>query len=393
MLLEDPEQRCVAHSSHDEGVDWLRRESILGRRTSPALVAWYRGFGISEAKEPIAVPGWPEQGILPRTCAPVRYRDRLLGYIWVIDTTGAICASHKEDLAKAAEHAGILLYEDELAQRLASQTLAHLLSSSEELRLSAAQQVSEQGLLAEGNDCAVVVLEVRSSQHDQPFCQRAAEEALIDLAWEASPRSILRLSCRDHVVLLVCCPDSSDEPAVKLASAGRSAVLRRLGSPCADAQVVAGIGEVGPLKLAHASYRHALQAIRVATAVGGLGDVVRWADLGVFRALAELSITTDLLSLVDPRLRSLLCCRDPSLVETVETYLDLAGDAQAAARALHLHRGTLYYRLSKAERLAGVDLGNGLDRLSLHLGLKLARLAGLLANPGAKTAGRPRHAA
>ena len=80
---------------------------------------------------------------------------------------------------------------------------------------------------------------------------------------------------------------------------------------------------------------------------------------------------------------ALLKSGDQAVVSTLETYLDLAGDAKATAEYLHLHRGTLYYRLDKAQRLAGIDVHNGYDRLAVHLGLKLARLAG--AAPGGQT--------
>lgn len=65
---------------------------------------------------------------------------------------------------------------------------------------------------------------------------------------------------------------------------------------------------------------------------------------------------------------------DQTLARTLETYLDLAGNAQATAKALRLHRATLYYRLQRIEELARADLKDGNDRLMLHLGLKLARL-------------------
>ena len=74
---------------------------------------------------------------------------------------------------------------------------------------------------------------------------------------------------------------------------------------------------------------------------------------------------------------------------TLETYLDLAGDAKASAERLSLHRGTLYYRLQKAERIAGVDMRSGGDRLALHLGFKLARLLGLYPKEVHQTAGGP----
>ena len=58
---------------------------------------------------------------------------------------------------------------------------------------------------------------------------------------------------------------------------------------------------------------------------------------------------------------------------TLETFLDLAGDVQAVAQRLNLHRSSLYYRLDRIARLAGVDLADGLVRLELHLALKARR--------------------
>jgi hypothetical protein len=48
-----------------------------------------------------------------------------------------------------------------------------------------------------------------------------------------------------------------------------------------------------------------------------------------------------------------------------------------AADALGIHRATFYYRLHRIERITGLNLQSGDDRLALHLGLKLARLAGV----------------
>jgi sugar diacid utilization regulator len=77
---------------------------------------------------------------------------------------------------------------------------------------------------------------------------------------------------------------------------------------------------------------------------------------------------------------------DDPVLATLETYLDLAGDAKASAQRLKLHRGTLYYRLQKAEQIAGVSLRSGDDRLALHLGFKLARLIGLYPKQAGETA-------
>ena len=68
--------------------------------------------------------------------------------------------------------------------------------------------------------------------------------------------------------------------------------------------------------------------------------------------------------------------RVESLVATLETYLDAAGDAAAVAETMSIHRTTLYYRLGRIQKITGADLSDGEQRLALHAGLKLVRLAG-----------------
>jgi DNA-binding PucR family transcriptional regulator len=64
----------------------------------------------------------------------------------------------------------------------------------------------------------------------------------------------------------------------------------------------------------------------------------------------------------------------PMLLATLEAFLDLAGDVQAVAKRLNLHRSSLYYRLDRIAKLADVDLADGLVRLDLHLALKARRV-------------------
>jgi DNA-binding PucR family transcriptional regulator len=73
--------------------------------------------------------------------------------------------------------------------------------------------------------------------------------------------------------------------------------------------------------------------------------------------------------------------RDLELLITVECFLDLAGDVKRTSERLMLHRTSVYNRLKRIEAVAGIDLTNGLHRLDLHLGLKTARLAGLITEP------------
>jgi DNA-binding PucR family transcriptional regulator len=110
--------------------------------------------------------------------------------------------------------------------------------------------------------------------------------------------------------------------------------------------------------------------------------------LGAFRALA--SIPTDQAGrlALDPVIRSIVDARDPSLLPTLEAYLDSGCDVKGTSAFLKVHRGTVYYRLHKVETVSGLNLRDGLDRLALHLSIKLARLAGVIPYRGAGQAAR-----
>jgi sugar diacid utilization regulator len=136
---------------------------------------------------------------------------------------------------------------------------------------------------------------------------------------------------------------------------------------------------VSGLDAAHLSHTLAEDSLRVAEAVPGFGQVVCYDELGIYGLLVHLPLDSLPPDAVPAGLRHLLG-NDTSgqLVDTLEIYLDEAGDARASAARLNLHRTSLYYRLSRIEQVTGMSLGNGGDRLSLHLGLKLARLLRLL---------------
>jgi sugar diacid utilization regulator len=133
-----------------------------------------------------------------------------------------------------------------------------------------------------------------------------------------------------------------------------------------------GIGSTQPLAAAPRSYRQARDAVAVAQRGPSFGRVAAWDELGVYRTLARFPDDLDDDAL-HPGLVELLRDHD-QLVETLEAYLDRAGDAKATADALNLHRATLYYRLQRIEEITGARLKVGEDRLALHLGLRLARL-------------------
>jgi len=377
VVLEDHEQRMVVYSAQDGPIDQVRRDSILMRETRPEVRHWFRQFGIMQASAPLRIPSHPELGILGRLCVPVRFRGRLLGFLFLIDDVRRLNGPDIELVERVSRHAGLLLYEEELGRRLSASVLSHLLTPDPEMRQAAARQLAEQGLAAAEAPHAVVVVRLAAAAGPGPG--EAIGEAILELLRRRAQPGVLQMARPDHGVLLVPVASADDDRQAQASAREASAALARglRGRPCGEARVITGIGDPQPqLADAHHSYREALLAARVAASVPGVGDLARWRDLGAFRVLVQVPPGDDLRSsCVDPRLLRLIG-GEGDLAGTVETYLDLGCDAKRTAERLRLHRGTLYYRLAKAARLTGADLHDGNDRLALHLGFKLARLNG-----------------
>lgn len=384
-VLEDHDQRMIVYSSHRAPIDDVRRESILRRDTSREVKEWFRQFGIVRASAPVRIPSHPKMGIMGRLCAPVRFRGRLLGFLFLIDDEGRFGETEVAAVAQAQRHAALLLYEEELAQRLGASVLSHLLSPSPELRQAAARQLVEEGLVAEAPHAVVCVRTASGAVTD---FQEPISEALGELARRRQPSRLLQAARRNHGVLLVPLVKGDDRLVLTVAEEARELVTARLqaaaGVPSEPAvRVIAGIGDPhSHLTAAAVSYRQAMLAARVAATVPSIGDLPQWRDLGAFRALALLPPGEVAESCLDPRLVMLLR-EDEGLLHTLETYLDLGGDVKRTSERLHLHRATLYYRLGKIQRLTGADLNDGNVRLALHLGFKLARLTGRYPSAGA----------
>jgi hypothetical protein len=380
----------------------------LRREASREVRDWFQQFGIFRANAPLRIPSHPELGILGRLCAPVRFRGRLMGYLFLIDDDQRLVAPDVGVVEQAEAHAGALLYEEELAQRLSASILSNLLGPSADLRENAAQQLLEQGLVAADAPHAVVYL--RPVDLSAPSLPELIGEILWELGRRRNHGGLLRVARQDHGVLLVRVGTLEDDRAARLiADEARDMLTQRLAGlavggravtgdinsekhrkagggsvPPGKYRVIAGVGDPQRhLTSAVASYRQALLAARVSASVPGVGDVASWNSLGAFRALVQLPPGERCDSCLDPRLDKLLAA-DGDLAQTVETYLDLGGDAGRTAEQLNVHRATLYYRLNKAQQLTGANLRDGNDRLALHLSFKLARL--IERYPGDKSA-------
>jgi DNA-binding PucR family transcriptional regulator len=244
-------------------------------------------------------------------------------------------------------------------------------------RTEAARQLQDEGALRPGDQVAAVVLvPVDLATGADP--DRVVSHALRAVGKAVPANKALALHQSGHGVLLLPVSEGDrrtlDARISAIGAAARSATAHV--SPSVG--MIVGVGDARPSPQdAAGSYREARLAARTRIVLRGGHGIVHWSRLGVYQLVAELVDSSTPPRVVHAGLRALI--GDPDMVpllETLETYLDFAGNAQLAAERLNLHRGSLYYRLQRVEQLAGTNLKDGTERLSLHIELKIGRLSG-----------------
>lgn len=65
------------------------------------------------------------------------------------------------------------------------------------------------------------------------------------------------------------------------------------------------------------------------------------------------------------------------MVDTARAWLEGGGSTSTAAKALHVHRNTVRYRVRRLEEVTGRDLARPVDAAELHVALEAARILGL----------------
>lgn len=385
VTLCDRDDDLVAYSDLIGPVDEPRRRWVLTRGQMLPGEEPLREFASTRPGTLVRVPaGESGDGSLARLIGVVRDGQLLLGAVCVIDEQPPLTPRQEDLLTRAVHLLRPLLRRDhEAAERRLeehSDLLRSLLGPDPQPRRDAVGAILDGEVLAATGPCSVVVASLDGDVADAALAEarQVVREALHHGRLRHGTRRALGavLNGRGVLVLL---GDGSDVDT--LAYRLHDEVSNRLRSLHGGIAIAVAVSDPQPsLDDVHLAYGQALRVCRVATAVGGFDTVVTSAVVGVYDVLGRLPESALTRSVLPPGLLRLVDRHGDSetLLRTLECYLDHAGNAVAAAQQLFVHRGTLYYRLDRIEEITGVELRDGVQRLSLHVGIKLARLAGII---------------
>ncbi|WNI22292.1 helix-turn-helix domain-containing protein [Streptomyces sp. ITFR-16] len=359
--LENRDFGLVAFGAHDSdddtAMDPVRTRSILTRRSTPAVRAWFENFGITRATGPVRIPAAPEAGVYrDRICLPVRHRGVVLGYVWLLDADPGPTDQQLDAAMDVAARIGALLSDEARAGTDLSREFGAVLTAGRGWQRDMAVAALAEALGPDAEGLHTVVC-VTPWPDDPPSARTVPSASALSGApspGRAGPPALAALvRLRSHDVL---------DPA--LTAAARLRTTAGTGATAGIAVPRRGLAELAD------AWHEASAAARAAGAETRFGPVAEWSAIGPYRLLTAL--TPDIPP--DHAVRPLLTPPHRDLARTAEVFLDCAGQASRTAAELGIHRQTLYYRLSRVQQLTGLDLNDGEDRLLLHMALKASRL-------------------
>jgi hypothetical protein len=381
LSLEDLDGLLLAYSANQSHADRVRVNFLLSKRVPADVSAWQLSHGIASAVRPVVVPANDALGMLGRVCVPLLVRGFRVGYLWV-----------QQD---ADEQSATTILAQLPGVRDSLDLLSTLLLDSNTAESSTRREREQQFLAAaDGDKHAIDVIaewsEIRqrgpwqaatvyavSSEAEGPIPVRdPLAAALIHRsaglqATVGVDDALFSAGLGTHALMLFRATPGRTRHAIVLQRYSAE-LAKRTGSPAST--VVMGIGEpFSSLRLLPAAYRESRIAAQAAVVDRGLGQILDVRGAGVYEVLAGGAADPE-----DSVFYRLIRDRDDAeeLFPVLELLYDSDGTVAAIAERLHLHRSTVYNRLSRVRGIIGADPLAGRVRLELHLALKAARWAG-----------------
>lgn len=379
VALAGPLTGRICSSRHFDDADPARVHSLLQGRASSEVARHILDQGVAQWSGPGFVEGRDDLGLLPRYCVPLRERGHFLGLLTVVAPDMSLPREVTEAIARATPAIAGQMYADHVladaGKTREQKLLLSLLGPDPAARAGARKQFLDDALLADAPHAVVSVVQMERSHVSPGQVETALRGALEGLRRTRSANGVFAVT-PDRAVLL----QLSDRPWEQEALREQSThILKSLGTrPGVSAAPVAGIGVGGwqtGLADAWTSYEQALVAVRAARRMPELNSIGSWEELGEFAVLLKLPDHALNESLLPKPLRALLESSGRHRLEsTLRCFLDHAGSIPRTAEALRIHRTSLYYRLRRIQDITGLDLDNGADRITLHLGLRIHEL-------------------
>jgi len=118
------------------------------------------------------------------------------------------------------------------------------------------------------------------------------------------------------------------------------------------------------------SFKQATKALKIGKKLESKSRIHLYKDIAFISLLSGFKGNNDMKTIID----NLESESQLNLLSTLSTYINMSGQVNKSADALHIHRNTLNYRLEKIEEVTGKNPKNFIDLFQLYTAYILSKL-------------------
>lgn len=372
ITIEDSDHKLLAYSSHGESTDKARWSTIMGRRVPEKVLTrlWKDGVfqQLLSHDEPVHIPAKDEVGLGNRVAIAIRKGTEVLGYIWAQEVMRPFTTDDDEILKQAARAAVPRLVQRQGKRKAEEQRRKEFF-----WELLLGNHNSESAIKRKAESLSLVL--------PSPYLICMIEASGLHLEQFLYPLlmrdKLLWVLDGTQLILFMGLPPVASKEGITLPRYVEQFLhesLSKLGN-----QMIAGYGQSyqGHKEIVK-SYREAQQVLQVKRIFPQETNSIQgFQQLGIYRFLLQLKKWNDAEGYISERLMKLRQYdreNQTNLLETLETFLDLAGRVNQTAKRLHIHINTLSYRLRRIEEILEIDLDDQNQRTSLYVDMKMDKL-------------------
>jgi DNA-binding PucR family transcriptional regulator len=380
VILESDHFFLLAYNSYYiNHFDLANQQTIFSKKCPLNIFETFVETGIMDQLKTIPTPfrvnKMKEIGLNQRVVVSAKYRDTIMGYIWVQEIEKNLTDEEMEFFYEASFHVGKIIFKknkiiqqkEEEVENLFRKAINNGFTSEKELRWEAKQL----DIVLPSIYCIMVLNPIN------------AEVELVEELKETI-RSYLNLKDntshvlinRSNIIIVVGCYSTQYSPVA--ASIQIVENLLTNFDTKRYSNIYIGIGnEYQQLLSLHTSYEEALEVVELTEKLGTQENVpYEYDKLGIFRYLDVIKEKNKKSQYVNKNLQILKKKDQESqteLLKTLEYYLVNNCKLKPTAEQMFIHPNTLNYRIRQITELTTIDFSDFNQKCQLYLDLMLRK--------------------
>ncbi|RST72735.1 PucR family transcriptional regulator [Siminovitchia acidinfaciens] len=381
VVIEDEQFTLLAYSSfYIDQFDEANKQTIFTKRWTIPILEKFMDDGIVDQLKTIPEPFRVEKieaiGLNQRVVVSARYKERVLGFIWVQETDHLLTDEEFGYLQEVSFHVGKLLYQkkqlklkrDEEKNNFYKKVMDDTFQTEAQIKWEAAN------VNISMPDSFISIVFAVDPTSEEAFGELIEKVGLFANALKMPTHLFI-----DQLKVIVMIGSSLSSP--KDLSIQANALVSSVLAQFSEEQVYAGISrEYTSVIHLRKSYMEAIEVIRTAKFIG-MEELpsFEYQKLGLFRYLEAIFHYQKQMDDVNPDLLKLKQKDDESqtsLLQTLEVYLEENCRLKHAAKKLYIHTNTLKYRLNQIEELTSIRFDDFHANCQLYIDLQIMKVSG-----------------